>query len=73
MENDDFTIAKKFIPNELLEDLMFMGIRSSNVYMYKHIDTRRYLYIDTQGTFFLYENGVLMETNKDKAIEHLLS
>lgn len=73
MENDDFTIAKKFIPNELLEDLMFMGIRSGNVYMYKHIDTRRYLYIDTQGTFFLYENGVLMETNKDKAIEHLLS
>lgn len=73
MENDDFTIAKKFIPNELLEDLMFMGIRSGNVYMYKHIDTRRYLYIDTQGTFFLYENGVLMETTKDKAIEHLLS
>lgn len=73
MENDDFTIAKKFIPNELLEDLMFMGIRGGNVYMYKHINTRMYIYIDTQGTFFLYENGVLMETTKDKAIEHLLS
>lgn len=73
MVNDDFAIAKKFIPNELLKDLMFMGIRSSNVYMYKHINTRMYIYIDTQGTFFLYENGVLMETTKDKAIEHLLS
>lgn len=73
MENDDFTIAKKFIPNELLEDLMFMGIRGGNVYMYKHIDTRRYIYVDTYGTFFLYDNGVLMETTKEKALAHLLS
>ena len=69
----DFVVAKKFIPFKYLKDLMFMGIRDENVYMYKHINTRRYIYIDTKGTFFLYDNGDLMETTKEEALAHLLS
>ena len=69
----DFVVAKKFIPFKYLKDLMFMGIRDENVYMYKHINTRRYIYIDTIGTFFLYDNGDLIETTKEKALVHLLS
>ena len=69
----DFVVAKKFIPFKYLKDLMFMGVKGENVYMYKHINTRRYIYIDTKGTFFLYDNGVLMETTKEKALAHLLS
>ena len=69
----DFVVAKKFIPFKYLKDLMFMGVKDENVYMYKHINTRRYIYIDTKGTFFLYDNGDLIETTKEKAIEHLLS
>ena len=48
-------------------------VNNGNVYMYKHIDTRRYIYVDTKGTFFLYDNGVLMETTKEEALAHLLS
>jgi hypothetical protein len=70
---NDFLVAKRFIPPRYCNRLMFMGIKGENVYMYKHIDTRRYIYIDTQGIFFLYDNGVLIETTQDKAIEHLLS
>ena len=69
----DFVVAKKFIPFKYLKDLMFMGIRDENVYMYKHINTRRYIYIDTKGTFFLYDNGDLIEITKEKALAHLLS
>ena len=69
----DFVVAKKFIPFKYLKDLMFMGVRDENVYMYKHINTRRYIYIDTKGTFFLYDNGDLIEITKEKALAHLLS
>lgn len=69
----DFVVAKKFIPFKHLKDLMFMGVKGENVYMYKHINTRRYIYVDTNGTFFLYDNGVLMETTKEEALAHLLS
>ena len=63
----DFVVAKKFIPFKYLKDLMFMGVKDENVYMYKHINTRRYIYIDTKGTFFLYDNGDLIEITKEKA------
>jgi len=37
----------------LCECFMFMG-RSGELYLYKHIDTRRYLNLDAEGRCFRY-------------------
>lgn len=70
---EDFEIAKKFIPIKHWKNLMFMGVKNDNVYIYKHINTRRYIYIDTNGIFYSYNKGGLNKTTFDSAIEHLLS
>ena len=45
---------KKMIPEELLDDWMYMGMQGVDIYLYKHRDTRKYLNIDTKGQCWMY-------------------
>lgn len=57
MENV-FEVAEKYINDEnILEYLMYMGekiIGNKHIYLYKHIDTRKYINIDEEGNFYKY-------------------
>ncbi len=54
----------------LCERFMFMG-RAGDLYLYKHIDTRRYLNLGADGQCFRYtENGYVPE-EREKAITHV--
>ena len=49
----EWTPLEQMLGPELCERFMFMG-RSAEIYLYKHIDTRRYLNLDAQGQCFRY-------------------
>ncbi|MGB6871105.1 MAG: hypothetical protein WBD93_15945 [Acidobacteriaceae bacterium] len=51
---------------------MFMG-RSGELYLYKHIDTRRYLNLDAEGRCFRYTGKEYAPEELRKAIAHVLS
>lgn len=54
---------------KLCERFMFMG-RSGTIYLYKHIDTRRYLNLDAQGQCFRYIGNNYEPEDRAGAIEH---
>jgi hypothetical protein len=57
---------------QLCECFMFMG-RSGELYLYKHIDTRRYLNLDAQGRSFRYTGSRYEPQESRKAIAHVFS
>ena len=68
--SSEWTPLEQMFGPELCERSMFMG-RSAEIYLYKHIDTRRYLNLDAQGQCFRYtENGYEPE-ERTKAIAHV--
>jgi hypothetical protein len=55
---------------ELYEQFMYIG-RSAEIYLYKHIDTRRYLNLDAQGQCFRYTGNGYEPEGRAKAIERV--
>ena len=49
--SSEWTPLEQMFGPELCEQFMFMG-RSAEIYLYKHIDTRRYLNLDARGNAF---------------------
>jgi hypothetical protein len=66
----DWVPLEQILGSELCERFMFMG-RSGEIHLYKHIDTRRYLNLDTQGQCFRFtENGYEPE-ERARAVAHV--
>ena len=51
---------------------MFMG-RFGELYLYKHIDTRRYLNLDAEGRCFRYTENEYAPEELRKAIAYVFS
>jgi hypothetical protein len=49
----DWAPLEQMLGPKLCESFMYMG-RSGKIYLYKHIDTRRYLNLDAQGQCFRF-------------------
>ena len=66
----DWTPLEQMLGRKLCERFMYMG-RSGELYLYKHIDTRRYLNLDAEGQCFRYtDKGYVLE-ERIPAIEHV--
>jgi len=57
---------------DLCRNFMYMGC-SGQIYLYKHIDTRRYLNIDLDGACFRYSPAGYIPIGLMEAIEDVLS
>jgi hypothetical protein len=68
--NSEWTPLEQMFGTELCEEFMFMG-RSGEIYLYKHIDTRRYLNLDAQGQCFRYTGSGYKPEERAKAVAHV--
>lgn len=65
----DWAPLEQMLGPELCESFMFMG-RSGEIYLYKHIDTRRYLNLDAEGQCFRYTGNKYEPEERAKAVAH---
>jgi hypothetical protein len=57
------------MPSEFCEEFMFMG-KATDIVLYKHRLTRRYLNIDAvTGKFYRYANGEYIEIDHRQALD----
>ena len=68
----DWAPLELVIGPKLRECFMFMG-RSGELYLYKHIDTRRYLNVDAEGRCFRYTGNEYAPEELRKAIAYVFS
>jgi hypothetical protein len=68
----DWAPLERVLGPQLCECFMFMG-RSGELYLYKHIDTRRYLNLDTQGRCFRYTGNEYAPEDLRRAIAQVFS
>ena len=67
--NPDWRPLENAIPPEYCESFMFMG-KASDIVLYKHRLTRRYLNIDAvTGKFYRYSNGGYIEIDRRQALD----
>lgn len=66
----DWAPLEQMLGPELCESFMFMG-RSGEIYLYKHIDTRRYLNLDAEGQCFRYTGNKYEPEERAKAVAHV--
>ena len=68
--SSEWVPLEEMLGPELCQRFMCIG-RAGEIYLYKHIDTRRYLNLDAQGQCFRYtENGYEPE-ERAKAVAHV--
>ena len=68
----DWAPLEQVLGPKLCEHFMFMG-RSGELYLYKHIDTRRYLNLDAEGRCFRYTGNGYDPEELRRAIAHVFS
>jgi hypothetical protein len=68
----DWAPLEQVLGPKLCEHFMFMG-RSDELYLYKHIDTRRYLNLDAEGRCFQYTGNGYEPEELRRAIAHVFS
>ena len=68
----DWAPLERVLGPQLCECFMFMG-RSGELYLYKHVDTRRYLNLDAEGRCFRYTGNEYAPEELRKAITHVFS
>ena len=68
----DWAPLEQVLGPKLCEHFMFMG-RFGELYLYKHIDTRRYLNLDAEGRCFRYTGNGYQPEELPKAIAHAFS
>ena len=66
----DWAPLEQMLGPELCERFMYMG-RSAEIYLYKNIDTRRYLNLNAQGQCFRYTGNGYEPEERAKAIAHV--
>ena len=67
----DWAPLEQMLGPKLCERFMYMG-RSGAIYLYKHIDTRRYLNLDAQGQCFRYTGNGYEPEERANAVAHVL-
>jgi hypothetical protein len=73
MEHEEyFENMKKYIPEELWEDLMYM-YSEGDISLYKHYDTRNYINVDSKGNFYLPKDNIFNKVSKETALKSLFS
>jgi hypothetical protein len=72
MMNPDWQVLEDMLGPERCTDFMFMG-RAGDLYLYKHIDTRRYLNVAPDGACFRYTPAGYVPVSRDDAITWVLS
>jgi hypothetical protein len=70
--NSDWAPLEQVLGPKLCQCFMFMG-RSGEFYLYKHIDTRRYLNLDAEGRCFRYTGNGYEPQELQRAIAHVFS
>ncbi len=68
----DWAPLEQVLGPKLCEHFMFMG-RSGELYLYKHIETRRYLNVDAEGRCFRYTRNGYDPEELRRAIVHVFS
>ena len=68
----DWAPLERVLGPNLCEHFMFMG-RSGELYLYKHIDTRRYLNLDAEGRCFRYTGNGYAPEELRRAVAHVFS
>ena len=68
----DWAPLERVLGPQLCECFMFMG-RSGELYLYKHIDTRRYLNLDAEGRCFRYTGNEYAPEDMRRAIAQVFS
>jgi hypothetical protein len=68
--SSEWTPLEQMLGPELCEQFMYMG-RSGEIYLYKHIDTRRYLNLDAAGQCFRYTGNGYEPEELAKAVAHV--
>ena len=68
--SSEWTPLERMLGTELCESFMYMG-RSGDLYLYKHIDTRRYLNLDAEGQCFRYTGSGYEPEDRAKAVAHV--
>jgi len=68
----DWAPLERVFGPQLCECFMFMG-RSGELYLYKHIDTRRYLNLDAEGRCFRYTGNEYAPEDMRRAIAQVFS
>jgi len=68
----DWAPLERVLGPKLCEHFMFMG-RSGELFLYKHIDMRRYLNLDAEGNCFRYRGSGYEPEELRKAITHVFS
>ena len=65
----DWRPLENAMPSEFCEEFMFMG-KATDIVLYKHRFTRRYLNIDAvTGKFYRYSNGGYIEIDRRQALD----
>lgn len=68
--SSEWTPLEQLLGPELCEWFMFMG-RSGEIFLYKHIDTRRYLNLDAEGQCFRYTRNGYEPEERARAIANV--
>ena len=68
--SSEWTPLEQLLGPELCELFMYMG-RSAEIYLYKHIDTRRYLNLDADGQCFRYTGNGYEPEERATAVAHV--
>lgn len=69
---DKFENMEKYLPREYWDKMMYMR-DVGDICLYKHVYTRRYINIDSNGNFYLYNGDGYSKVDKDYAIDYMLS
>ena len=72
MTNSNWQLLEQILGPEPCTDFMFMA-RSGDLYLYKHINTRRYLNIALDGACFRYTPAGYVLIDRDEAIRAAFS
>ena len=70
--NSEWEPLEQVLGPKLCGCFMFMG-RSGELYLFKHIDTRRYLNLDSEGRCFRYTRNGYEPEELRKAIAHVFT
>jgi hypothetical protein len=68
--SSEWTPLERMLGTELCESFIYMG-RDGEIYLYKRIDTRRYLNLDAQGQCFSYTGSGYEPELRARAIAHV--
>jgi hypothetical protein len=68
--SSDWTPLEQMLGPEQCERFMYMG-RAGEIYLYKHIDTRRYLNLDAKGKCFRYTGNGYEPEERAIAVAHV--